>query len=195
MDHIIRARNGDRDALEALLVRNHERIESVAKARLGALARPKMRASDLVQATFLDVLQALPQFRGNTDEEFVSWMARILENNVRDLARYQGAKKRKVEGHSGESSLPEDLPKPNQQSPSGDAKFADEIVLVSRAMSKIPERYRQALLSKLENEHHPEPEGADPRQKETSAARVLLFRARAALLVEMEKLRNRDEDQ
>src|SRR5947208_2205756 len=48
----------------------------------GGHARSDRSASDLVQSALLKAIEALPQFRGQTDLEFAAWLRRILANKL-----------------------------------------------------------------------------------------------------------------
>ena len=88
------ARNGDRGALGELLDRHEARLRALARLYRGQGLRADLHTSDLLQATYVDVLGSVEQFEGSTDEAFGKWLRRILENNVRDGLKYHGAEKR-----------------------------------------------------------------------------------------------------
>ena len=59
----------------------------------GALQK-KIDASDLVQTVLLKAIEALPQFRGQTKQEFAAWLRQILANKLVDKAKHFHRKKR-----------------------------------------------------------------------------------------------------
>ena len=81
-----RAREGQHEALEELLTRNRSRFQRAAGARLGEGLRRRVRASDVLQSTYVDVLSSIQDFRGTSEEDFARWVVRILETNIRDAS-------------------------------------------------------------------------------------------------------------
>ena len=68
----------------------------LARGGLRALgpAAHKVSGSDIVQDVLLQAHEALPQFRGTTRGELLAWLRKILENQLYDVARHFGRKKR-----------------------------------------------------------------------------------------------------
>jgi RNA polymerase sigma-70 factor (ECF subfamily) len=183
-----RARAGDREALGELLLRSKPQLERAARAVLGEDLRARVRTSDLLQSTYLEVLSSVHEFRGGTEEAFARWVARILENNIRDAGKFHGAQRRAKKKESS-STVVDFLPARNAaSSPSATAALSDELVLIGRALQHLPEDYRRViLLSMKPGGNHTET--AQTLQRSVGATRVLLARARAALILEMDRLR------
>ena len=183
-----RARAGDRDALERLLARQHERLERMARRKLGTGLKARVRTSDILQSTFLDVIRSVPDFEGESEEAFGGWVARILENNIRDKGKYFAAQKRR------EPTTPLDveddapgLPAPTP-TPSACAAGAEDLLLVSRALEALPEDYRRIIiLRQIDGRSHKE--AAEILGRTEAATRMLLSRARASLAIEIDRLR------
>lgn len=76
-----RARDGDRQALEALFDRH---FDGVYRLALGIL-RDEDRAADAAQDTFVKAMGGLGAFRG--DAPFRTWLFSIARNEARDAAR------------------------------------------------------------------------------------------------------------
>ena len=185
-----RARGGDRDAIGELLLSAKPQLEQVARSLLGDELRARVRTSDLLQSTYVEVLSSVRQFKGRTDEAFARWVARILENNVRDAVKFHGAQRRSKQKESSSTAV-EFLPQPSRgASPSASAAFSDELVLIGRAMQSLPESYRRVILLRMKPGANHEVT-AKAMQRSVGATRVLLARARAALIVEMDRLRAR----
>jgi RNA polymerase sigma-70 factor (ECF subfamily) len=76
------------------------------RSRLHILARVALRdagklqnkidASDVVQEALLQAVVALPQFQGQTDQEFAAWLRAILANKLTDMIRHFLKQKRDV---------------------------------------------------------------------------------------------------
>src|SRR5688572_22882790 len=90
------ARAGNREAIGRLLEREQARLRKLVEARLGTALRAKVRVSDVLQSAYLVALQG--GFRGATDDEFRGWVARIVENRIRDKGKYFAAAKRRRGG-------------------------------------------------------------------------------------------------
>ena len=186
---IARARGGDGEALEELLVRNRGRLEQAARASLGEKLRAHLRPSDVLQSTYVDILTSVPQFRGTTEEEFTAWVVRVISNNARDKARYFSAARRDrgVES-SGEGHVAPPLENP-LPSPSQDVAWSEELTLIGRAMRRLKEEHFRILcLHMRPGQQHEETARAMGRS--VGASRVMLARARAALLLEISHLKS-----
>lgn len=77
---VVRARQGDADAFEALVHEHTPSIYRLARAIVGEGA-----ARDVVQDVFLSAWRELPQLRD--PEAFVPWLHRIAVNRCRSLLR------------------------------------------------------------------------------------------------------------
>src|SRR5260370_10077918 len=91
------ARAGSVPALGQLLELYRNYLSLLARLQIGRRLQGKVDASDLVQETFLRAHRDFAQFRGNTEEEFLSWLRQLLSARMSDLIRhYLGAKRRDV---------------------------------------------------------------------------------------------------
>jgi len=84
------AQGGDRDALEALFARYLPRVRRIVAARMGKSLREMTTDDDLVQESLLDALQAITARSLGSEGSFRHWLARCVENNVRDGCRRAG---------------------------------------------------------------------------------------------------------
>ncbi|MAB87848.1 MAG: hypothetical protein CMJ90_00115 [Planctomycetes bacterium] len=183
------ARGGDRRALDRLLETVHGRLRRLAEGRLGPGLRAKMRTSDVLQSTYLDVVKSVERFEGEDEEAFVGWVARIMENNIRDKGKYfQARKRRDPEGATLPLNEAEDVKTPGA-TPSVEVVRAEDLVLVSRALEDLGEDYRQVIILRLvEGRSHKEV--GELLGRTEAATRMLLSRARAALALALDRLRN-----
>jgi len=76
------------------LFRNYLRVLANVALRSRPVLQKKIDASDLVQTALLQAIEALPQFRGLTEQEFAAWLRRILANKLEDKARHFRRQKR-----------------------------------------------------------------------------------------------------
>ena len=107
------------------LFRTYLSVLARVALRRGGPLQNKIDASDLVQSALLHAVVALPQFRGDTNQEFAAWLRRILANRLADKVRHFRRQKRDValEDHYCETledsarrlaQIPADLTTPSQ---------------------------------------------------------------------------------
>ncbi len=153
------ARAGSHDALGHALEACRVYLLMVAEREMDPALRGKGGASDLVQETFLEAQRAFPRFLGDSEEELLAWLRRLLLNNVTDFRRrYRDTDKRNAErevGLQGDTSsrdwaafLADDV----GGTPSGELAQQEDLALLQQAMAALPDDYRQVLqLRYLEN--------------------------------------------
>lgn len=90
------ARRGDLAAREELLAKLRPQLRTWAEHSLNAQISARVDASDVVQATLVDLHEKLDQFAGSTAGELNDWLRRMLKHNILDAVRYATAKKRTV---------------------------------------------------------------------------------------------------
>lgn len=83
LDLVIRARNGDRSALEALVERHAPRVNRLA----AQLFEDLEEARDAAQDSLVKLCTRLRQFRG--DAQFATWLHRLVLNTCRDRMAWQ----------------------------------------------------------------------------------------------------------
>jgi RNA polymerase sigma-70 factor, ECF subfamily len=77
---VARAKDGDREALEALCARHAPRVERLARH----LLRDPEDGNDAAQEALAKLCVRLKQFRG--ESQFSTWLHRLVVNTCRDLA-------------------------------------------------------------------------------------------------------------
>jgi RNA polymerase sigma-70 factor (ECF subfamily) len=123
---VIKARDGDRQAVEALLQRCLPDLRRWAHGRLPPAARGSLDTGDLVQETVLHVLRRLDTFQPRHVGAMQAYLRQSVINRIRDEVR-------KIGRHPTPVELPGDL--------EGDQTSPLEAVVESEAY----ERYRAAL--------------------------------------------------
>lgn len=186
------ARLGDREALDRVLARNHERFLRLADHCLGDHLRALVRPSDLLQSAYLDVVKTVARFDGESEETFVTWVARILENTVRDKRRYFDAAKRTRLADSPKPEPLSAIADPSQPTPSRQITAREDLDVVEKAAANLPEDYRQILDLCVRGAMTHE-EAAARMGRSPTATRILLSRARAALVTEVSRRRREFE--
>lgn len=87
-DVAVRARDGDRDAMDVLVQRHQAAVARL----LWRFARSRADLDDLVQETFLRMVRGLPNWRA--EQPFAHWLLRIATNAGRDYFRREAVRKR-----------------------------------------------------------------------------------------------------
>jgi len=142
-----------------------------------------MATSDLLQSTYVDVVRSIKDFQGDDEPQLVAWVTRIMENNLRDRARFYGRQRRNPEVDSEEA--PE--PAGHDATPSVEAMQVENIAAVGRALAELPEEQRQIMQLRLIEGREYE-EIAAMLGRSVGSLRMLLSRARASLTVRLDRL-------
>jgi RNA polymerase sigma-70 factor (ECF subfamily) len=145
------------------LYRNY--LELLARLQIGRRLQSKVDAADLVQETFLDAHASFADFRGETEQELVAWLRRVLAFNLASLVRrYRGTQRRDV---ALERELAGELDQSSQaldhgfvagsSSPSQQASRREQAVVLADALGRLPPDYREVIvLRQLEGLTFPE---------------------------------------
>jgi len=86
-DLILRVREGDDEALEALFARYLPRMQRWASGRLPPGVRPMVETGDLVQSTFLKTSSRISRFEPRHPGSFPAYLRKTMLNLIRDAAR------------------------------------------------------------------------------------------------------------
>jgi len=84
-----RAHRGDQEALSQLLGRYQTRILRVVRRRIGRGLRRSVESEDIVQEVMVETLRSIRDFTPRDERAFLRWLAAIVENRIRYLARTQ----------------------------------------------------------------------------------------------------------
>ena len=131
-----RARDGDRDALESLVLR-HQGV--VYRFLLGFL-KDEERAADAAQETFLKAVVRLEDFRG--DSAFRTWLLAIARNEALGMIRQTG--RRREESLEDAGFLLDGGEPPDTR-----AVRAEEVRRVRKALERLPEKQRLSVSLRL----------------------------------------------
>ena len=89
------ARRGDADAFGEICERLRPHLLHIANRDLGKDLLSKVAAADIVQVSMLEALGGFDHFVGESEADFRAWVARIVRNNLIDVARdYHNSEKR-----------------------------------------------------------------------------------------------------
>ena len=185
------ARAGDGHALEQVLDQTESRLRRYVDARLGSRLRAALRRSDVLQNAYVEMLDALPQFEGRTEDEFVAWVARIVEHDIKRQNRWFGAQKRRPPSRTSERNALAKILLDSQPTPSAEISGLEERAELQRALARLEPDHAQILqLSVFEELSHKDV--AERMQRSEGACRMLLLRARTALALELERHSSED---
>ncbi len=129
------ARDGDRDALEALLRRHHDRIHAVCRRMAGNEAD----ALDATQEALLAIVRGLPRFDGRS--AFSTWAYRVATNACLDELRRR--RRRPLVG------LPDDEREHHDGPLTGVAAGIEVLpdrLAIDAALAQLPEEFRAAVV-------------------------------------------------
>ena len=146
-----------------------------------------MRESDVLQTAYVEVVRSMPKFRGQSEGEFVTWIMSIIENGIRRENRWFAARKRRMPESTTERNVLARLLLDPPATPSQEMMQLEERALFAAALQRLPQHYAEIIdLVLLQGMSH---EDAALRMNKTaSATRMLLSRARAALMTEVDRI-------
>lgn len=185
------ARAGDSDALGRALESCRNYLLLVADKEMDARLRAKGGASDIVQQTFLEAQQAFARFSGDSEQELLAWLRRMLLNNVANFRRHWvETDKRKLDleipiyggspSRTGNSWLPD-----GGLTPSREMMVEERDKSLNALIAKLPEDYQQVLNLRYREEKSFD-EIAAVMNRSANAVRKLWARAVEKLQEEMD---------
>ncbi len=90
------AKNGDKTALNQLYKVYMERVRWMLRLRMSKELRSKLESMDLVQDTLIHALNGLDDFTYRNEGDFVRWLSKIAENELRGSLKKLHADKRDI---------------------------------------------------------------------------------------------------
>jgi RNA polymerase sigma-70 factor (ECF subfamily) len=181
---LARAREGSSEALNEVYGRFAGRLLALIRLRLGPGLRSQVESRDVLQATLLKSFERMDQFEGSRGATLMAWLARIAENEIRDLADHHTRQRRDVRRNvplSGAGGALVD----NVRSLSSQVVLEEEMLRLEAGLESLAEHHRQIIvLRKLEELGWAEIAGR--LGKSEDACRMLLARAMTALTLAAE---------
>ena len=139
---VIKARDGDRQAVEALLQRCLPDLRRWAHGRLPPAARGSLDTADLVQETVLHVLRRLDTFQPRHVGAMQAYLRQSVINRIRDEVR-------KISRHPAPTELPDDLAA-DLTSPLEAVVEAEAYERYRAALSELTPREREMVVARIE---------------------------------------------
>lgn len=172
---IQQVRSGSDSKLGPLLDSYRQYLLRIANDRIESTMRPKMAASDIVQGSLLIATRQFSAFRGNSEQQFRTWLLSILTSQLIDgLRRFTETEKRKADRElaNGQSILRKTETK--HESPSQLASLQEEATRLLDAIHSLPAQQRDVVLARY-MEHLPFAKiGARLNLSETTCRRLWL---------------------
>ncbi len=135
-DVIERAKNGDRTAFRELFLQHRGSV-----ARLVQRLVPHGDVEDVAQDVFLHVYRSLDSFRG--ESRFSTWLYRLTLNVARmHLRKAQSRPKLRLVGDDEHGTLERIEP----ETPDTEAERGERVAALTRALSQLAEKKREALI-------------------------------------------------
>lgn len=195
------ARRGDAECRERLFALCRSYLGFAARARIETWLRRKVDASDLVQETMLEACRDFDRFQGRSEQEWLAWLRRILDNNAADFVRrYRTTAKRaagrEVPFKDNDDSLHRGAPEPaaDQATPSQEFLRLDTELRVTAALARLSPDYQEVVM--LRNlQRLSFNEVAERMGRTRPAVQMLWMRAIRKLQVIMEEQEAAEEDQ
>ena len=173
---VARAKAGDRSAYDGLFALAADRARLFVRLRLGPALREKLDADDVLQEAYLEAHRAFGSFRYQGDGAFTRWLCRIIENRIRGLADYHGAKKRQAPEGLARVSRIEQRVAASRTGPQTAVLRGERRDRLASAMDRLDDAEREALLLRFFQDRTID-EIAHLSGQSASAARRLLGRA------------------
>ena len=177
---VVRAQDGDRGAVEALLQRSLPHLRRWAHGKLPAAARGKLDTGDLVQETVLHVLRRLDTFQPRHVGAMQAYLRQSVMNLIRDEVRRIGR-------HPAPIELPHDMPA-DTRSPYEEAVRAEDVSRYHVALSKLPSRDRELIVARIEAQWTYEEIARRFGMRTSDAARMAVTRALGRLMEHIERM-------
>lgn len=141
-DLVRSAKQGHRDALEALLTRYRPRLARWAAGRLPVSARSLLDTGDLVQETLMRAVENIGLIEAKGPGGFEAYVRHAVLNRIRDQVRWA---RRRAGSEPASENLVDRAPSPLE-----DAIGADVIHRYEEAMELLSEEERQILHLRIE---------------------------------------------
>lgn len=139
---LVKARAGDRAALESLFTRYGDPLRRWAHGRLPRWARDVADTHDLVQDVLLQTFKRLEHFEPRTEDALQGYLRQALMNRVRDELRRH---RRRPGSAELDSEVVDDSPSPLQE-----AIGMETMERYQSGLTRLPESDRDAIVGRLE---------------------------------------------
>jgi RNA polymerase sigma-70 factor (ECF subfamily) len=185
---LVLAREGDKSALNQLYSVYAERVRWMVRFRMSKELRSQLESMDLVQDTLIHAFSGLDSFTYNNEGDFVRWLSKIAENELRGSLKKLHADKRDIRkevrfdnyGPTTTTGFVGTSQPIQATTPSVIMSKKEDLDKLSKAMDELKPDYRQAIiLTKIDGLSYEEI--GTRLEKSPDAVRMLATRAMVAL--------------
>jgi RNA polymerase sigma factor (sigma-70 family) len=181
---LVRARGGDRSALNLLFERHLKPLQRWAHGRLPKWARTMADTADLVQEALLNTLRHLDRFEPQGHGALRSYLRRAVENRIADEHR--------IIARRGPSIPLDDVHVDDGPSPLEESIAKETEDRYRAALARLSEADRQLIVARVELGYNFEQLALISGKRRPDSARVALHRALVKLADEMARPPNHD---
>ena len=192
---VVLAKDGDKSALNQLYRVYAERVRWIVRFRMGKDLRSKLESMDLVQDTLIHALSGLDDFTYKNEGDFIRWLSKIAENELRGNLKKLHADKRDIRkevrlDNYGPTTAGRFVRTPGPieaTTPSVIMSRKEDLDKLEKAIDELKPEYREAIvLTKIDGLSYKEIAGR--LGKSSEAVRKLVSRAMAELTIAFRKI-------
>jgi len=174
---LLRARTGDRDALDQLFERLVPSLKRWAKGRLPRWARDGVDTGDMVQDALANTLRRLPEFAPRRQKALQAYLREAIRNRIRDELRRHDRRAPLVRIEAVELVAP--------GSPLDESIERDKLARYQDGLGRLPDQDRELIVARLELGYTYAQMALATGRPSEDAARMALRRALVKLAEEM----------
>jgi RNA polymerase sigma-70 factor (ECF subfamily) len=141
---VMRARNGDPEALAEIYRCYGPRLLTLIRARLSPKLRRRVESVDLLQSAFATALRDLDLFEMRQEKSLLHWLSVITTRKVAQLARALGRERRDPKKELDIDAA--DRAVVSRAGPSTQVEENEKQRLVEAALDRLQEPYREAII-------------------------------------------------
>ncbi len=157
LELIASARGGNATDLGKLVSLYRQYLHSIADVQMHRQLRRRVSSSDIVQETLIKAVFHFEQFRGQTEQELVAWLRKILVNSIRtsierEIATQRRDLRREVSIHEMSDAADDSSGNLNRNllstvpSPTEVVEHQEQLASIEDQLTLLPESYRQVLV-------------------------------------------------
>lgn len=151
---VSQAADGDRAAIQRLLIRHHERLVATVEGKVPADLQGVISADDVCQEAYVSVFQQIGSLRDRSAAAFGSWLRAIVERKLVDAIRALRAQKRGGGRQAAVAGVEADVSSAvqlleivaiHEHTPSRSVRRRELVDIVRDALDGLKDDYRTAL--------------------------------------------------
>lgn len=158
-DLVTAAVDGDRVALQRLLLSHTSRLELHIGNKLPQSMQGTVSVDDVIQETFIQVIRDIGRFEERSDASFLTWLKGIADHRVHDAIKAHNRRKRGGDRQQVRPSSADDgsrsiadlaaMLSAGSHTPSRSVAGHEAVHAVQRVLDELPTDYRRAVQLRL----------------------------------------------